>query len=292
MKKTHILLTGSNGQLGYELQRSKPNYTQLSTTNSQQLDISNAEDIESYCKKHHVDIIINAAAYTAVDKAENDINNAYRVNHLGASNLAKAAKNIDAKLVHISTDFVFSGTQSTPYLPQNTVNPKSIYGKSKANGEYAIIKELPYNHLIIRTSWLYSSHGNNFVKTMLLLMRNKQKLSIVADQIGSPTWANTLANCIWQLIEKDAAGIFHCSDNGVASWYDFAIAIQSKALEKRLLEYAIPIEAIRTEDYPTAAVRPPYSVLDKTTTEQCTGIKLPHWQTSLSNMLDELKNYE
>jgi len=291
-KPIKVLLTGANGQLGYELQRSKPAHIQLQSTDSAELDITNAEAVDQYCKQHQINLIINAAAYTAVDKAETESDLAYLVNQQGAMNLAATAKSINAKLVHVSTDFVVTGQQSTPYLPDAPTEAHSVYGKSKADGEQAIIETLPDNHIIIRTSWLYSAHGNNFVKTMLRLMKDKPKLGIVADQIGSPTWANTLADCIWLLIEKNATGIYHCSDNGVASWYDFAIAIQKLALEKQLLSNAIPIDAIRTEDYPTPASRPSYSVLDKTTAEQCIEKKFPHWQTSLSNMLDELKNHE
>lgn len=288
----NVLLTGANGQLGFELQRNNPVHIQLHTTDSKELDITHAESVNQYCKQHAIDLIINAAAYTAVDKAETESDLAYLVNYQGAKNLATTARNLNIKLIHISTDFVFTGKQSTPYATNTRPEANSVYGRSKADGEQAVIEALPDRHLIIRTSWLYSAHGSNFVKTMLRLMQDKPKLGIVADQIGSPTWANTLANCIWQLIEKKATGIYHCSDNGVASWYDFAIAIQTLALQKQLLSNAIPIDAICTKDYPTPASRPTYSILDKTKTEQCIGHRLPHWQTSLSNMLDELRNHE
>jgi dTDP-4-dehydrorhamnose reductase len=290
-----ILLTGANGQLGYELQRSAPQHINIIPCDAKELDITDPTAIEQFFHDYHKDgtqtihAIINAAAYTAVDKAESEQEQAYLVNEHGAANLAKVAHDYQIPCVHISTDFVFSGQQSSPYLPDTATEPQSIYGASKWAGEQQVRTTLPEQHLIIRTSWLYSAHGHNFVKTMLRLMQSKPRLSIVADQIGTPTWAHTLATTVWTLFEKNARGTFHCSDNGVASWYDFAIAIQTIALQKGLLHEAIPIHAIRSEDYPTAAKRPPYSVMDKRKTEQTTETPLPHWQHSLAAMLDELQ---
>jgi len=290
-----ILLTGANGQLGYELQRRVPQHIQLIPCDTKELDITDTSAIQQFFYDYHKDgtqkihAIINAAAYTAVDKAESEQEQAYLVNEHGAANLANMAQDYQIPCVHISTDFVFSGQQSSPYLPDAATEPQSIYGASKWAGEQHVRTILPEQHLIIRTSWLYSAHGHNFVKTMLRLMQSKPRLSIVADQIGTPTWAHTLATTVWTLFEKNARGTFHCSDNGVASWYDFAVAIQNIALQKGLLHEAIPIYAIRSADYPTAAKRPPYSVMDKHTTEKTTETALPHWQHSLANMLDELK---
>ena len=283
-----ILLTGADGQLGYELQRSKPDHINLLATDVSDLDITDWESVEAYCKEHQPDLIINAAAYTAVDKAEEDKELAFAINQLGAKNLATAAKNLDCRMIQISTDFVFSDQKSSPYLPYDDPAPVSVYGESKHAGENEILTILGQRGLVIRTAWLYSTHGNNFVKTMLKLMNEREELGIVADQVGTPTWAATLAKTTWKLTTTDTYGILHCADNGVASWYDFAIAIHDAGLAKGLIEKPITINAIRTQDYPTPATRPTYSVMDKTTTEQLLGTKLPHWQTSLQQMLNEL----
>lgn len=284
-----ILITGASGQLGYELQRTAPNNYQLIPTDVSQLDICDLEKSKRFITAQQPDIIINAAAYTAVDKAEKDVDLAWQVNHLGAENLAKISAEHNITLIQISTDFIFDGKQSHPYLEETYSQPSaSVYGNSKLAGEQSVLSFASQNSLIIRTSWLYSSHGNNFVKSMLELMKNRDKLGIVSDQIGSPTWAKTLAKSIWSLEAKNAKGIFHCSDNGVASWYDFSVAIQKAAIAQGLLDKEIPIKPIRTEDYPTPATRPQYSVMDKTKIEATINETLPHWQHSLDNMLKEL----
>lgn len=283
-----ILLTGADGQLGYELQRSKPDHIELLATDVADLDITDWEKVEAYCKEHQPDLIINAAAYTAVDKAEEDKELAFAINQLGAKNLATAAKNLDARMLQISTDFVFSDKKSSPYLPYDDPEPVSVYGESKLAGENEVLTTLGQKGLVIRTAWLYSAHGNNFVKTMLKFMNDRDELGIVADQIGTPTWAATLADTVWQLTSTDTYGILHCADNGVASWYDFAVAIHETGIAKGLIKKPIAINAIRTQDYPTPATRPTYSVMDKTKTEQLLDKKLPHWQTSLQQMLNEL----
>ena len=284
-----ILITGASGQLGYELQRTVPESYTLVPTDVKDLDICDLAQAKQYISELQPDVIINAAAYTAVDKAEDDVDLAWRVNQLGAENLAKISAEKNITLIQISTDFIFDGKQSSPYLEEDyTKASASVYGNSKLAGEKAVLSFAPQNSLIIRTSWLYSAHGNNFVKSMLQLMKDRDALGIVADQIGTPTWAKTLATSIWQLEATDAKGIYHCSDNGVASWYDFSIAIQKLAVAQSLLNKEIPIKAIRTEDYPTPATRPQYSVMDKTKTETAIGETLPHWQESLDNMLKEL----
>ena len=285
----NILITGASGQLGYELQHTAPDQYRLFACDADVLDIRNFAQAHDIIQQYGIDIIINAAAYTAVDKAEEESDLAWQVNHIGAENLAKIASEYALKLVQISTDFIFDGNNSSPYLAEDYHSePRSIYGRSKLAGEKSVLRYAPHNHLIIRTAWLYSSHGNNFVKSMLNLMQTRNELGIVADQIGSPTWANTLADTTWQLITQHTTGIYHCADNGVASWYDFAVAIQNLALQYGLLDKRIPINAIRTQDYPTAATRPQYSVMDKTQTELILDKPLPHWQTSLSKMLMEL----
>ncbi|WGZ96465.1 MAG: dTDP-4-dehydrorhamnose reductase [Candidatus Thiothrix putei] len=200
----------------------------------------------------------------------------------------RCANGQNIQLVQISTDFVFDGQQTTPYLPNTPARPLSVYGSSKLAGEQVIQTLLP-EALIVRTSWLYSSHGHNFVKTMLRLMTDKPQLSIVYDQIGTPTWARTLAITLWALVDKQAQGIFHCADNGVASWYDFAVAIQTEALTLGILTNTIPIKPIRSVAYPTPAQRPTFSVMDKSTTESILETPFPHWRDSLRAMLGELK---
>lgn len=281
-----VLITGANGQLGQQLQRTKPKHITLLTTDQNSLDITQSEQVSAYLIKHQPQVIINTAAYTAVDKAESDSEQAYAINHLALETLAREAANRSIYLLQVSTDFVFDGTQSTPYLPNARPNPLSVYGESKLAGEQ-VIQEYCKSACIVRTSWLYSVYGNNFVKTMLRLMAERDTLSVVADQVGSPTWAQTLALTLWHFVNTQPNGIYHCADNGVASWYDFAVAIQEQALQAGLLTKAIPLKPIRTQDYPTPARRPAYSVLDKQTTEQHLGYLLPYWRNSLHHMLQD-----
>lgn len=279
-----ILITGAKGQLGYELQHSCPAQYELILTDVDNLDITNPHSIDLVLDHYQPDIIINGAAYTAVDKAEGEPDLADKINHLAVEYLANAAKKRSIKLIQISTDFIFDGTQALPYAVDAKANPLSVYGETKWRGEEAV-RQVLSDYLIIRTSWLYSVHGHNFVKTMLKLMATKESLNVIYDQIGTPTWASTLAQTIWTAIEQNTTGTMHCSDQGVASWYDFAVAIQSEALTLGLLEKTIPIRPIRTESYPTPAKRPAFSLMDKALTESTLGIALPHWQTSLKNML-------
>ena len=284
----NILLTGSDGQLGYELRRTVAEADTLIAVDKNQLDICDSNQLESFFSKEPLDLVINASAYTAVDKAEKEKDSAWLVNQQGAENLANACHQHSINMVQISTDFVFSGDQFQPYLPDDKAESKSVYGLSKHAGDEAVLKILQDQALIIRTSWLYSAHGGNFVKTMLKFMQERDSLGIIVDQVGTPTWAKTLADCIWLLIDSKANGIYHCADNGVASWYDFAVAIQEEALELGLLDKQVPIAPIRTEQYPTPAARPAYSVMDKSKTEKLLQLTLPHWRVSLRNMLKEI----
>jgi len=294
-----ILVTGKNGQLGSELQKTSPSNVELICFGSKELDISNAEQVNELLITHSPDIVINAAAYTAVDKAETDSDQAYAVNEQGAANLANACKNIDAKLIHISTDFVFDGTSTMPYTASDATNPLGVYGASKLAGEQAINEILGSQATIVRTAWVYSVFGNNFVKTMLRLMAEKEQLGIVGDQVGTPTWAAGLANMLWALVAKasseqvlnteNTATILNWTDAGVASWYDFAVAIQELAIEQGLLAKSIPISAIPAASYPTPAKRPAFSVLNKAQAEEISGVKTVHWRTQLKEMLTELK---
>ncbi|WP_462169280.1 dTDP-4-dehydrorhamnose reductase [Pseudoalteromonas lipolytica] len=292
-----VLVTGKNGQLGSELQANCPNNIELVCFSSSELDITKPEQVNELLISHSPDVVINAAAYTAVDKAETDAENAYRVNEHGAANLAKACKHINAKLIHVSTDFVFDGSKTTPYNADDATNPLGVYGASKLAGEKSISKELAEQAIIVRTAWVYSTYGNNFVKTMLRLMAEKSELGVVVDQVGTPTYAASLANMLWGLvanigvITSEKAGkakVFNWTDAGVASWYDFAVAIQEIALELGLLESAIPIKAIPASSYPTPAVRPAFSVLDKSEAEIASHVKTVHWRKQLKCMLKKL----
>ncbi|MEI8622625.1 dTDP-4-dehydrorhamnose reductase [Pseudoalteromonas sp. B129b] len=293
-----VLVTGKNGQLGSELQKNCPNNIELVCFGSKELNISNAEQVNEVLISHSPDIVINAAAYTAVDKAETDVDNAYAVNEQGAANLANACKHINAKLIHVSTDFVFDGTNTLPYTATDATNPLGVYGASKLAGEQAINEILGSQATIVRTAWVYSVFGNNFVKTMLRLMAEKEQLGIVGDQVGTPTWAAGLANMLWALVAKasseqvlnteNTATILNWTDAGVASWYDFAVAIQELAIEQGLLTKSIPISAIPAASYPTPAKRPAFSVLNKAQAEELSGVKTVHWRTQLKAMLTEL----
>ena len=306
-----VLITGSNGQLGYELKRTAPEDCELICVDVDQLDITSASAINAFFHEHKPDALINAAAYTAVDKAESDKKLAYAVNATGAGFLAQACADANIPMVQVSTDFIFDGTQSTPYKPEDKPNPVSVYGDSKLKGEEAVSEILGNKAAIIRTAWVYSAHGNNFVKTMLRLMKEKEQLGIVADQIGTPTWAKTLAEACWQTVQKLEAGswklevkekqllassfqlptAFHWTDAGTASWYDFAVAIQEEALVLGLLEKSIPVKPIPGSAYPTPAKRPSFSVLDKQTSYETLGMPAQHWRECLKLMLKELKEH-
>ncbi|PSJ48018.1 dTDP-4-dehydrorhamnose reductase [Zobellella endophytica] len=283
----HIVVTGKNGQLAHELAQSIPAGVTATFLSSQELDISNREAVHTQLAQLQPDAVINAAAYTAVDKAENDREQAFAVNADGPKHLAEACRALGIHLVHVSTDFVFDGSANTPYAPDAETSPVSVYGHSKLAGEQAVTALLP-SATIIRTAWVYSRHGNNFVKTMLRLMADKPQLGVVSDQTGAPTWAAGLANVCWLAARKQPAGIYHWSDAGVASWYDFAVAIQALGREQGLLQTAIPVNPIRTIDYPTPARRPAYSVLDSRSLCQTLGVSQVHWREQLRNMLNQL----
>jgi dTDP-4-dehydrorhamnose reductase len=232
--------------------------------------------------------IVNAAAYTAVDAAENAREAAHALNATAVGYLAHAARSTRARLVQLSTDFVFDGRASNPYEPDALTVPIGAYGATKLAGEHQALVDGAAS-IVVRTSWIYAAYGQNFVRTMLRLMAAKPEVRVVCDQIGSPTWATSLAQILWQMLAIDApAGIYHWCDAGVASWYDFAVAIQEEALQRGILAHAIPVLPIRSAQYPTAAQRPAYSVLDAARTRALTGAPAVHWRTQLRNMLDEL----
>jgi len=284
-----ILITGSKRAIGWEIPRSKPGDVEICAVDIDELDITDYIQVNELVDDYRPGLIINAASYTAVDKAESEPETAFAVNSEGAGHLAKAAGIVGARFIHISTDFIFDGSQGSPWKPTDPTNPLGIYGESKLAGENTVRSELRKSALILRTSWLYSSHGNNFVKTMLRLMRERDELGVVADQIGSPTWAKTLAAVVWCASKKgDLEGTFHWADAGVASWYDFAIAIKEEGLAIGLLDHAIPVRPIGTDDYPVPARRPSNSVLDQSKTWEILGLEPLHWREALRQMLREL----
>lgn len=288
-----ILLTGAEGQLGHELLRSTPINHELIACAWTDLDITDPERVDQRVGEVDPDLVINAAAYTAVDQAEKERDRAFQVNAEGARNVSRAATANGARVIHLSTDFVFDGTQSRPYQPLDTPNPQNTYGASKRRGEEYVSEATNGTALILRTAWLYSRFGSNFVTAMLARMREGQELEIVDDQIGTPTWAKGLAEAIWQAAAASRLqGLHHWTDAGVASWYDFAVAIQEEALACGLLGRPTEIRPIATLDYPTPAKRPCFSVLDKTTTWSGLAIRPQHWRVALRSMLTELGDAE
>lgn len=284
-----VLLVGGSGQLGRELQRCKPADTELLVLSSQELDLRDAGLVIAKVSAFRPQVIINAAAYTAVDRAESEQETAFAVNGQGVANLVQAARIVGAYCIQVSTDFVFDGAQSRPYLPKDQTNPLGIYGASKLAGEQLALGAYPEGVAIIRTAWLYSAFGNNFVTTMLRLMGERENIGVVADQVGTPTWGRGLAEALWRMCQVRPLGIYHWTDAGVASWYDFAVAIQEEGLACGLLDREIPILPINTVAYPTPAKRPAYSVLDKTETWAALSMTPPHWRVALRRMLLECK---
>lgn len=286
-----VLITGAAGQLGCSLLKTAPPEHDLRALKRQDLDITDVRAVRDTVKEFKPGIIINAAAYTAVDKAESERDLAFAVNADGAENLAVAARDSGARLIHISTDFVFDGLKSRPYLPSDPVHPLGVYGASKAEGEKRVQRVAGQSAVIVRTGWVYAAEGHNFAKTILRLLTEKDSLGVIADQVGTPTWAMSLAETVWKVVAlPEIMGTHHWSDAGVASWYDFAVAIQEEALALGLLVRSIPIKPLRTEEYPLPAKRPPYSVLDKRSLMTRLGIMPRYWRISFRHMLAELGN--
>ena len=281
-----VLIAGSGGQLGRALQASAPAGWTISAPPEAEFDITDPEAVARVVSAAVPDAVINAAAYTAVDKAESEPALAQRVNVNAVGLLAAAARNAGAAFVHVSTDFVFDGTAHSPYSPLAAANPLGVYGRTKLAGEQAA-QELHGRPLIVRTAWVYAAHGQNFVRTMLRLMAERDEVRVVADQIGTPTHVPTLAGTLWTLIEGGHTGIFHATDAGVASWYDFAVAIRDEALAAGVLSRPVKVTPIRTIDYPTPATRPPYGVLDKTETWKIVG-SANHWREELRICMKEI----
>jgi dTDP-4-dehydrorhamnose reductase len=282
-----VLVLGAGGQLGWELQRTCPPDITPVYCDVPKVDFFSTDIIVQCITATRPDCIINAAAYTAVDKAEQEPAAADRINHTAVREIARLCRQHHIFLIHISTDFVFSGRHFKPYRPDDPPDPESVYGKTKLAGEQAVRDTLD-EFLIIRTAWLYSSHGSNFVKTMLRLMQEKPGIKVIDEQIGTPTWAHGLARAVWTALDKNIQGIYHWTDAGVASWYDFAVAIQEEGIRAKLLGKAISVVPVASSQYPTPAKRPMYSVLDKSSFWQKLGITPLHWRVQLRSMVKEL----
>ena len=284
-----ILVTGCNGQLGNTIKDRQHNYPQHQWLNTDvaELDITDGEAVEQFVGEHRIDGIINCAAYTAVDRAEDDVEKATLLNVTGPANLAMAIEKRGGWLIHISTDYVFDGNHCTPYTEDLPTCPKSIYGKTKLEAEEVVLRNCQ-KAMIIRTAWLYSEYGNNFVKTMLRLGREREQLKVVYDQIGTPTYAGDLADTILSVIAKGIlSGIFHFSNEGVISWYDF-----TKAIHEMSGITSCEVLPIRSAEYPAKAPRPAYSVLDKQKIKTQYHISIPYWKDSLAHCLNILQEKE
>ncbi len=281
-----VLITGSNGQLGSEMQLASKRYDAFRYifTDVAELDICDKAALESFAVENKVDVIVNCAAYTAVDKAEDDQELCYKINRDAVKNIGEVAAKNGLKVIHVSTDYVFDGTNYIPYTEDMQVCPATIYGKSKLEGEEALL-ETCENAVIIRTSWLYSIYGNNFVKTMIKLGRERSELNVIFDQVGTPTNAADLADSILKIMSSEnfVPGIYHFSNEGVCSWYDFTKTIH------RLAEIDCNVKPIETKDYPAKTPRPHYSVLNKAKIKSTYGILIPYWEESLKKCVDILK---
>ena len=278
------LITGAGGQLGRALVAAAPAGTELRAAGHRELDIADAPAVAALIESVAPEIVLNAAAFTGVDAAESAPEAAARANALGPEVLAAACRRAGAWLVHVSSDYVFDGAQSRPYDTQARPNPLSVYGRTKLAGELAVARELTERSTVVRASWLYGA-GSGFPARMLALMQSRPQLSVVSDQVGVPTHAAGLAQVLWALAARRAPGLMHWCDSGVASWYDFAVAIAEEGLRTGLLRSAPAILAISSADYPTPAARPPYSLLDKRATETLLGRQAPHWRSALRETL-------
>ena len=282
-KNYNILITGSNGQLGSEIRELSSNYSyNFFFTDRNNIDITSKDNIKAFCETNNINVIINCAAYTAVDKAESDIENADLINRKAVKKLSLVSEELNIKLIHISTDYVFDGRNFKPYCEEFQTNPQGVYGKTKLAGENEMRDINPKNSIIIRTSWVYSSFGNNFVKTMLRLGKEKKELGVIFDQVGTPTYARDLALTILNIIPQitnEKVEIYNYSNEGVLSWYDFAKEIM------RMAKLNCKINPIETFQYPTPAKRPHFSLLNKNKIKSTFNIEIPYWKDSLDECL-------
>lgn len=284
---TTILITGSKGQLGNEMQQAAVRFPAFNYiyTDVAELDICDKSALDAFVKANNVNVIVNCAAYTAVDKAEDDVELCYKINRDAVRNIAEVASDNKVKVVHVSTDYVFDGTNYLPYTEDMPVCPATVYGKSKLEGEQALLENCKES-VILRTAWLYSSFGNNFVKTMMKLGTERDSLGVIFDQVGTPTYAADLADAILQLLSNETfvPGIYHFSDEGVCSWYDFTKTIH------RMANITCDVKPIETKDYPARTPRPHFSVLNKGKIKSTYGISIPHWEVSLEKCVQLIHN--
>ena len=285
----NILITGCNGQLGNEIQLIERDYShhQFFNTDVAELDICDQQAVDQFVAGHAIDGIINCAAYTAVDKAESDKEMCTTLNTVAPAYLANAIQQRGGWMIHISTDYVFNGKTHIPYVEDNTPSPDSVYGSTKLASELGVTK-FCQRAMVIRTAWLYSTFGNNFVKTMIRLGKERDEIGVIADQIGTPTYARDLALTILCIVEKGIEpGVYHYTNEGVASWYDF-----TKAIHRIYGISGCQVKPLHTYEYPTAAQRPPYSILDKTKIKRVFGITIPYWEESLRDCIQKIKENE
>jgi dTDP-4-dehydrorhamnose reductase len=292
-KRPTILVTGSMGQVGMELQALAGQYPDFEFifVDIAELDIADPVAVKTFFSERSINYCINCAAYTAVDKAETETNIAWKVNTVGAENLATACAASNALMLHISTDYVYHTLQVKPYIETDLTTPQGTYARTKLQGDEAVLRSNPGNAIVVRTSWVYSSFGSNFVKTMLKLGAERGELSVVYDQIGTPTYARDLAETLMQIVQKAEnhsvekrllSGVYHYSNEGVTSWYDFAVAVFD------MKNLAVKVQPILSKDYPTTAPRPPFSLMNKAKIKNAFGLEIPHWQQSLRKCLDLL----
>lgn len=282
-----VLLTGARGQVGAAVCRTAPANVEVIGLAHDQLDIADGAQVLARMRELRPNVVINAAAYTAVDRAENEPELARAVNEHGARALAQAAADIGARLIHLSTDYVFDGEAATPWQPDATPNPISVYGRTKLAGEQAVLSAAPGRFLVLRTAWVYAPGGRNFVATMLRLMHERRSVRVVADQIGSPTLADSIAEVLWRIVARpDMHGIHHWTDAGVASWYDFATAIAEEGIARSMLSAGVTVDPITTAEYPVPARRPKFSVLDCSRTSAAVDLARPHWRVNLRRALE------
>ena len=282
-----VMIVGSKGQLGQALRLSVPADTVLVGADLPRIAGDDYRSLLSYFDRYKPSHVINAAAYTDVELAETEPGKALRINSDLPRVLASICKSRGLRFIHISSDYVFNGMLPRPYQPDDVLTPLSVYGKTKAAGDISVLSVYPANSVVLRTGWLYSNSGKNFVKTILNRLQTKQSLIVVADQIGSPTWTNSLAHCIWKFVDRTEIGVWNFTDAGTASWYDFAMAIAEESTNLGYLDSPYSIEPIRTEDFATNAKRPHYVILDKTATWRISG-QPNHWRCNLRKVLMEL----
>lgn len=290
LRGCRILLVGAGGQVGIALQQLMPTGVQLLALNRRALDVTDRHAVTDMVRYFRPDWVINAAAYTSVDRAETESDLAFAINRDGAANIARAVVEANTRMIHISTDFVFDGDQARPYLPDDTVNPVNVYGESKLAGELASQEILGDGLLILRTAWVYAPHGHNFLTTMLRLLNEKDEVKVIEDQVGTPTSSYSLARTILAAIANEVTGIHHWTDAGVASWYDFACSIREQVINSSLSDYSSVVTPIPTSGYPMVARRPVCTLLDKESMRTAINDNGMHWSLELEKVISHLQN--